>query len=314
MTVARGTSRQRDSATASMPDCRTVVVVPSRSGRACGARRQAGRVRQRHNRKARRGSIVSGITRPPDCVVTCWLQRDILRCIEIPFARSPMLLRRTIPFALALGAFACSGTEPFVPVPTAIGGARALTAVVLDQRGDTIRSPSVQWSVGAGSVASVDQTGHVSAVGLGTTKVFASAQGSATPIKDSVTVSVAQIPAQLVKVAGDQQVDTTSGALPTAVVVQVNDSFAHPIEGVAVGFAVTQGGGSVTPGTATTDVQGQAAVVWTLGSAAGPNALTATVTGTGITGNPASFGATAVAAGSMPSVAVLAGDGQTGLA
>ncbi|HMA45439.1 MAG TPA: leishmanolysin-related zinc metalloendopeptidase [Gemmatimonadales bacterium] len=237
-----------------------------------------------------------------------------------------MLLRRTIPFALALGAFACSGTEPFVPVPTAIhvlpgtvsfgaiGGARALTAVVLDQRGDTIRSPSVQWSVGAGSVASVDQTGHVSAVGLGTTKVFASAQGSATPIKDSVTVSVAQIPAQLVKVAGDQQVDTTSGALPTAVVVQVNDSFAHPIEGVAVGFAVTQGGGSVTPGTATTDVQGQAAVVWTLGSAAGPNALTATVTGTGITGNPASFGATAVAAGSMPSVAVLAGDGQTGLA
>lgn len=241
-----------------------------------------------------------------------------------------MLLRRTMPFALALGAFACKGTEPFVPVPTAIdvlpasvsfgaiGGTRSLTAVVLDQRGDTIRAPGVDWSVAAGGglVASVNATGQVSAVGLGTTKVYASAQGgaSSTPLKDSVTIAVAQVPAQLVKVAGDQQVDTTSGTLPTAVVVQVNDSFAHPIAGVDVSFAVTQGGGSVSPASTTSDAQGQAAVVWTLGSAAGANALTATVTGTGISGNPASFGATAVAAGSLATVAVSAGDGETGLA
>jgi hypothetical protein len=236
-----------------------------------------------------------------------------------------MLLRRTIPFALALGAFACKGTEPFVPVPTAIdvlpgtvsfgaiGGARALTAVVLDQRGDTIRSPSVAWSVGAGSVASVDATGHVSATGLGTTKVFASVQGSSAPIKDSVTVSVAQVPAQLVKVAGDQQLDTVSGTLPTAIVVQVNDSFAHPIAGVEVAFTVTQGGGSVAPATATTDAQGHAATVWTLGSGTGTNAISAAVVGVGITGNPASFAATAVAAGSLSSVAAFAGDAQTGL-
>ncbi|HMA39167.1 MAG TPA: Ig-like domain-containing protein, partial [Gemmatimonadales bacterium] len=162
-----------------------------------------------------------------------------------------MLLRRTIPFALALGAFACKGTEPFVPVPMAIdvlpgtvsfgaiGGARTLTAVVLDQRGDTIRNPSVTWSVGNGTVANVDATGHVSALAVGTTKVFASAQGSSTPLKDSVTVSVVQVPAQLVKVAGDQQVDTASGTLPTAIVIQVNDSFAHPIAGVEVAFTVT---------------------------------------------------------------------------
>jgi Big-like domain-containing protein/leishmanolysin len=236
-----------------------------------------------------------------------------------------MLVRRTIPFALALGAFACKGTEPFVPVPMAIdvlpgtvsfgaiGGARALTAVVLDQRGDTIRSPSVAWSVGNGTVASVDQTGRVSAVGLGTTKVFASAQGSSTPIKDSVTVSVVQVPAQLVKVAGDQQVDTASGTLPTAVVVQVNDSFAHAIAGVDVAFTVTQGGGSVAPALASSDAQGHAATVWTLGSGTGTNAISVAVVGAGITGNPASFAAVAVAPGSVSSVAAFAGDGQTGL-
>jgi Big-like domain-containing protein len=237
-----------------------------------------------------------------------------------------MLWRRTIPFALALGAFACKGTEPFVPVPTAIhvlpgtvsfgavGGVRALSAVVLDQRGDTIRSPSVEWSTGNGTVASVDATGHVSAAGVGTTKVYASAQGSAAPIKDSVTVSVVQVPAQLVKVAGDQQVDTTSGTLPTAVVVQVNDSFAHPIAGIEVDFSVTQGGGNVSPAAATTDAQGRASTTWTLGTGTGANAISATAVGAAFTGNPASFAATAVAVGSLPSVAVSAGDGQTGLA
>lgn len=236
-----------------------------------------------------------------------------------------MLLRRTIPLALACGAIACRGTEPFVPVPSAIdvqagtvsfgaiGGVRALTVVVLDQRGDTIRSPSVEWSTGNGSVASVDATGHVSATGVGTTKVFASAQGSSTPLKDSVTVSVVQVPAQLVKVAGDQQVDTASGTLPTAVVVQVNDSFAHPIPGVEVDFSVTQGGGSVSPPIATTDAQGRATTAWTLGSGTGANAMTASAVGAAFTGNPATFGATAVAAGSLASVAVFAGDGQTGL-
>jgi Big-like domain-containing protein/leishmanolysin len=236
-----------------------------------------------------------------------------------------MLLRRTIPFALALAAFACKGTEPFVPVPTvihvlpgtvsfgAIGGARTLTAVVLDQRGDTIRNPSVAWSTGNGTVANVDATGHVSALGVGTTKVYASAQGASAPLKDSVTVSVVQAPAQVVKVAGDQQVDTASGTLPTAIVVQVNDSFAHPIAGVEVAFTVTQGGGSVVPAVATTDAQGHAATVWTLGSGTGTNAINAAVVGAGISGNPASFAATAVAAGSLSSVAAFAGDGQTGL-
>ncbi|HEY6061030.1 MAG TPA: Ig-like domain-containing protein, partial [Gemmatimonadales bacterium] len=182
-----------------------------------------------------------------------------------------------------------------------------------DQRGDTIRSPSVEWSTGNGSVASVDATGHVSALGVGTTKVYASAQGSSTPLKDSVTVSVVQVPAQVVKVAGDQQVDTASGTLPTAIVVQVNDSFAHPIAGVAVAFTVTQGGGSVVPAVATTDGQGHAATVWTLGTGTGTNAINAAVVGAGISGNPASFAATAVAAGSLSSVAAFAGDGQTGL-
>jgi hypothetical protein len=227
--------------------------------------------------------------------------------------------------AIALGAVACRGTEQFTPVPTtidvapgvvsfgALGRIRPLAAVVLDQRGDTIAAPSVQWSVGNGSVASVDAAGHVTAVGVGVSQVYATVQRSSGPIRDSAAVTVTEVPAQLAKVAGDQQLDTADATLPAAVVVQVNDSTAHPIAGVVVSFAVTQGGGGLSAAADTTDALGRAGVIWTLGPGLGTNALTATAAGGGISGNPASFGATAVAAGSQPSVAAVAGDGQIGL-
>jgi adhesin/invasin len=72
--------------------------------------------------------------------------------------------------------------------------------------------------------------------------------------------------------------------------VRVTDASGNPVLGVAVTFAVGQGGGTITlPTTPLTDSQGQAAVgCWTLGSGA-PNTLIATVTGAGITGNPVTF-------------------------
>jgi hypothetical protein len=226
--------------------------------------------------------------------------------------------------ALVLGV-ACKGTEPVTLVPTTIDvspaavtfGAltrvRTLAAVVRDQRGDTIASPSVQWGVGNGTVASVDASGRVTALGLGVTQVYATVQRNAGPIRDSATITVTQVPAGIVKVVGDQQFDTASGTLPTSIVVQVNDSTSHGISGVIVTFAVTQGGGNVSAATDTTDFGGRASTSWTLGPALGANALGVTAAGTGITGNPLSFGATAVAAGSGRTVGVFAGDGETGL-
>jgi hypothetical protein len=235
-----------------------------------------------------------------------------------------MLSRRWVVCALVLGV-ACKGTEPVTLVPTTIDvspaavnfGAltrvRTLAAVVRDQRGDTIVAPSVQWGVGNGTVASVDATGRVTALGLGVTQVYATVQRNSGPIRDSATITVTQVPAGLVKVLGDQQFDTASGTLPTSIVVQVNDSTSHGIRGVIVTFAVTQGGGNVSASTDTTDFGGRASTSWTLGPVLGANTLGVTAAGGGITGNPLSFGATAVAAGAGRTVSVLAGDGETGL-
>ena len=60
-------------------------------------------------------------------------------------------------------------------------------------------------------------------------------------------------------------------------------------------FKVTAGGGTVVPTTPiATDANGVAAVTsWTLGTQPGRNLLTATISGSGVTGNPAVFTATA---------------------
>ncbi len=232
--------------------------------------------------------------------------------------------RRWVICVLVLGV-ACKGTEPVTLVPTtidvspaavtfgALTSVRTLVAVVRDQHGDTLAVPSVQWSVGNGTVASIDPSGHVTARGLGVTQAYATLPVSSGQIRDSATISVSQVPAQLVKVSGDQQFDTTAGTLPASIVVQVNDSTSHGIRGVIVTFDVTQGGGNVSAAVDTTDFGGRVSTSWTLGPGLGANALSATAAGSGITGNPLSFGATAVAAGSGQTVNVFAGDGQTGL-
>ena len=80
-------------------------------------------------------------------------------------------------------------------------------------------------------------------------------------------------------------------------VVRVTDAAANPVAGVTVTFGVSTGGGSVTGPAATTNVNGIAQVgSWTLGSSPGVNNLTATVTGTGIAGNPVTFADTGLAA------------------
>ena len=60
----------------------------------------------------------------------------------------------------------------------------------------------------------------------------------------------------------------------------VKDGSGTPMSAVSVTFAVVSGGGSVTGATAVTNSAGVATVgSWTLGNSAGPNSLSATVTG-----------------------------------
>jgi adhesin/invasin len=83
-------------------------------------------------------------------------------------------------------------------------------------------------------------------------------------------------------------------AVTTAPSVIVYDAYNNPVPNVVVTFAVTGGGGTVTATSATTNASGIAGCGgWTLGTTAGANTLTASVTG--LSGSPVTFTATGTA-------------------
>ena len=127
--------------------------------------------------------------------------------------------------------------------------------------------------------------------GNGTSSVSAAFNALA----DTAAVTVAQVPASVSASAGDGQSAVLSTAVVIPPAVLVVDANGNPIAGVAVTFAVASGGGSVTGAAATTGANGVAAVgSWVVGATAGANSLTATVSGSGIAGNPVTFTATGV--------------------
>ena len=109
---------------------------------------------------------------------------------------------------------------------------------------------------------------------------------------------------------GDGQTATVGAALPVSPSVRVTDAFGNPVEGEAVTFSVTEGGGSTTGAAAVTDAAGLAAVgSWTLGTTLGENRLDASIGA----GASVTFTATA-SAGGPASLTLNAGDGQTAIA
>lgn len=95
----------------------------------------------------------------------------------------------------------------------------------------------------------------------------------------------------------------------TAPRVRVTDGFGNPVGGLAVNFAATAGGGSVTGAAQTTSAEGRATVgSWTLGTS-GTNTLTATFPGTAVPAVP--FNATARGFGT---ITIVAGANQMAMA
>jgi uncharacterized protein YjdB len=75
----------------------------------------------------------------------------------------------------------------------ALGATAVLTGVVKDARGNPITDARVSWSSSDATVASVDATGTVTAIGNGSATITASVQ----TLRGSATVQVAQQPTQL---------------------------------------------------------------------------------------------------------------------
>ena len=98
------------------------------------------------------------------------------------------------------------------------------------------------------------------------------------------TVNVGEPPDAIKKISGDDQSGRPGTALANPFVVEVVDENDDGVSGATVTFSVTAGGGSVSPGSATTNASGRAQTTLTLGDAIGDNTVTARVTGlTGVT-------------------------------
>jgi adhesin/invasin len=134
---------------------------------------------------------------------------------------------------------------------------------------------------------------------LGTAIAFASLAGCG-----ETTVNTPLPPARVEAVATTAPSGTAGTVLPSPVEVRVIGSDNQPIPGVTVAFSVDKGG-TVTPASAVTDINGIAATQWKLGNTAGPNVLTSTAGGVSTT-----ITATATA-GRAANVVLVAGDNQT---
>jgi hypothetical protein len=178
--------------------------------------------------------------------------------------RHPLLSAIAAAGSTVLLLSACGDSvEP--PVPTtvqidsaslsfsSIGETRQLTAAVKDQRGDPFGSPEIAWSVANPSVATVDSVGIVTAVGAGITQVTVTDEAAAA----SIDVEVVQVPTQVQKISGDGQSGPPGLEFPGPLTVQVSDARGHPIPGVAVGFTVTSGTGSIATPFGTSGADGR---------------------------------------------------------
>lgn len=183
-----------------------------------------------------------------------------------------------------------------------------ITVTVRDALGNVVSGATVSLAAsGAGTTitqpatptdAQGRTTGLLSATAIGAKVITATVGGSVVVDSTATVVVTPGAAAAVTAVAGDGQSATVSTSVAVAPRVRVVDAFGTSVPGVSVTFAVTAGGGTVTPLTAVlTDASGDAAVTsWTLGALAGTHTLSATVAGAGITGNPVTFTATALAA------------------
>jgi alpha-tubulin suppressor-like RCC1 family protein len=151
----------------------------------------------------------------------------------------------------------------------------AFTATVKDPKDKVISVPLV-WRSSNEKVAAFQPDGRLLAIDTGLTGVSASALGvTSAPVAIRVKFDGA---AKLAVFQWTPPDAATPGNVITdsirVVVTNVRDLL---VPGVKVLFAVTAGGGSVSPTSVKTTNQGLAATQWTLGPTAGTNTITATV-------------------------------------
>ncbi|HVM64241.1 MAG TPA: Ig-like domain-containing protein [Acidimicrobiales bacterium] len=169
-----------------------------------------------------------------------------------------------------------------VPTPPAV---RATDAYDNPVRGTAVTFTVTSGGGTATGTSATSDTLGLAAVGgwtLGTVtgSNTMSASAASLPSVNFVATGLAGPPASITKTAGDSQTANLQSPVDTAPAVMVRDAFRNPVAGAAVTFTVTSGGGALAGPSQATDSAGVArAGAWTLGAAAGANALVASVAG-----------------------------------
>jgi adhesin/invasin len=213
-------------------------------------------------------------------------------------AGSPVVFNHTATAGSAAGVLIVSGNGQ-----TAAPGAtlpEPLVVQVIDEGGNPVVGAAVTWVVTAGGGTLDPATGPTDGSGqasttwtLGSTAGANTAQAIVSGVGQAAftATAAAGTPSVIRIVSGNGQSGPAGAALGAQLVVQVLDDAENPVSGATVTWSIESGGGSVSPGSGQTDVQGRAAAVWTLGPTTGTQRARATVTGAGT----ARFEATATA-------------------
>lgn len=163
------------------------------------------------------------------------------------------------------------------------GGALSTASVTTDATG----MAQVTWILGA-TAGPQALSITASSGGQSSAAIVARATADALPL------------ATLVALDGDEQVAVSGTSVLVPPTVLAKDAAGAPMAGLAIHFAVSLGGGTVTGAEAVTNASGIARLTsWTLGGATGENRVTATLATTGWTSAPIEFSADAVTPGGI---------------
>lgn len=162
------------------------------------------------------------------------------------------------------------------------GKTASVTPTLLDASGTPLSSSTFRfhWWTNDNSIARFDdQRVGVVTGGQRPGTTWLHVEFDEMPLRDSVLVTNAVSPAQLIIMGGAGQTGAAGSTLPQPISVKVASAGGSPVSGMTVTFAVTSGGGSVSASTRVTGADGTVSVNWTLGPTAGAQQLTASTAG-----------------------------------
>ena len=145
---------------------------------------------------------------------------------------------------------------------TAVGDQQQFQATVLDQNGRAMTGVTVAWESTHPQIVAIDRaSGLATSTGPGQAEIRARAGR----VGSDVPVAVTQVPRALENAEGDGQQGFLGEKLPVSPAVRVVDANGNPASRISVTFAVTSGGGSISPESTETGTDGIARTEWLLG-------------------------------------------------